>query len=137
MTWEGAHTLLDADVFLFSTLLSLTNGTSISVFHRSSKVSDFAAPGAPLIRERGRGWWWMFESISLLLRTSGGALGDCSLWKAVTHNLNDYSSRRDKDSWLCAVSCWGLLSEDRWVEANIYKNGEWNKNIQVWPYVAA
>lgn len=41
-----------------------------------------------------------------------------------SHNLNDYSSRDDKDSWLRAVSCWGLLSEksdDRWLEKNIYK----------------
>ncbi len=45
-------------------------------------------------------------------------------WKAVTHNLNDYSSRHDKDSWLCAVSCWGLKSEKsegHWLEMNLYE----------------
>lgn len=107
---EKVYTLLLG----FSSLLlsSLTNGTSISAFQCSPKVWDFAAPGSAFIRECGCGWWWMFQSISLLLGTSGGAQGDRSLWKAVTHYLNDYATRRNKKPWLCSVP---FLFEGCWV----------------------
>lgn len=101
------------------------------------KSRTLSSLGEPFIREHGCGWW-MFQSISLLLGTSGKAQGDCSLWKAVTHNLNDYSSRHEEDSWLCAVSCWGLLiekSEDHWLKTFI--NWEWYENIRLWLYIVS
>lgn len=100
--------------FILIFYLCLTNGTSISGFHRSPKVWDFAALGPPFIEACDCGWWWMFQSISLLLWTSGGALGDCSPWKAVTHNLNDYSSctARTPDSVLLS----SLVRKWKWSE---------------------
>lgn len=79
----------------------------------------------------------MFQSISLLLRTSGGALGDCSLWKAVTHNL-EWLLQPPRQG-LLTLRCF-LLRAAEWEEGGPLGrnehlwNGEWNKDTR--PYVA-